>query len=148
MQLHQLRPSTRRRREKRVGRGGKRGTTSGRGTKGQKARAGAKIRPAIRDVLKKLPKLRGRGKHGFRPFRPKPVVVDLAAIARRFPDGATVNLTALLSRGLIRKMRGNIPAVKVLGSSPIAKRLTFSGIGASEAARARIQAAGGSFARG
>src|SRR3990167_4622491 len=45
--------------KKRVGRGGKRGTTSGRGTKGQKSRAGHRIRPAIRDLLIRIPKLRG-----------------------------------------------------------------------------------------
>ena len=47
------------RKKKRVGRGGKRGTTSGRGTKGQKSRSGHRIRPAERDLLIRIPKLRG-----------------------------------------------------------------------------------------
>jgi large subunit ribosomal protein L15 len=59
MQLHQLQPITKKKAEKRVGRGGKRGTYSGRGLKGQKARAGRKIRPAIRDYIQKLPKIKG-----------------------------------------------------------------------------------------
>ena len=59
MQLHELKRDTPYKREKRVGRGGKRGKTSGRGTKGQKARAGHSILPTIREQLKKLPKRRG-----------------------------------------------------------------------------------------
>ena len=61
MQLHEIQPKTKRKTKKTVGRGGKRGKTSGRGTKGQKARAGHRIRPAIRDVIKKIPKRRGEG---------------------------------------------------------------------------------------
>lgn len=61
MQLHQLKPLHPNKRPKpRVGRGGKRGTYSGRGQKGQRARAGHRIRPASRDLLQRLPKLRGR----------------------------------------------------------------------------------------
>ncbi|MCL4405157.1 MAG: hypothetical protein M1361_00055 [Patescibacteria group bacterium] len=61
MQLHDLKPRHARFLKKRVGRGGKRGTFSGRGTKGQRARAGHKIRPAERDFIQRLPKLRGVG---------------------------------------------------------------------------------------
>lgn len=59
MQLHELQPLHPAKNEKRIGRGGKRGTTSGRGTKGQKARSGHRIRPAERDLIQQLPKLRG-----------------------------------------------------------------------------------------
>ena len=59
MQIHELRQKTKSRAKTRVGRGGKRGTFSGRGTKGQKARAGRRIRPAERDLIQRLPKLRG-----------------------------------------------------------------------------------------
>ena len=58
MQLHELKPVYKTLRKKRVGRGGKRGTYSGRGQKGQGARAGRKIRPAERDFIQRLPKLR------------------------------------------------------------------------------------------
>jgi large subunit ribosomal protein L15 len=58
MQLHEIK-GLKNKEKKRVGRGGKRGTYCGRGIKGQKARAGAKIRPALRDFIKKIPKLRG-----------------------------------------------------------------------------------------
>ncbi|OIO49751.1 MAG: hypothetical protein AUJ39_00315 [Parcubacteria group bacterium CG1_02_42_13] len=59
MQLHELAPIHINKGKKRIGRGGKRGTYSGRGTKGQKARAGHRIRPAERDLIQRLPKLRG-----------------------------------------------------------------------------------------
>lgn len=59
MQLHELKPIHLNKTEKRVGRGGKRGTTSGKGTKGQSARTGHKIRPAVRDLMQRIPKLRG-----------------------------------------------------------------------------------------
>ena len=70
MQLHQIKPLNKRKSKRRVGRGGKRGTYCGRGMKGQRARAGAKIRPEIRDLIKKIPKIRG---YRFkRKSRPKP----------------------------------------------------------------------------
>jgi len=59
MQLHQLKPKNKSKKVKRIGRGGKRGTYSGKGIKGQRCRAGAKIRPEIRDMIKKIPKKRG-----------------------------------------------------------------------------------------
>ena len=61
MQLHTLKSKTKRKRSAQVGRGGTRGKTSGRGTKGQNARSGHKKRPEIRDTIKRIPKLRGRG---------------------------------------------------------------------------------------
>ena len=125
MQIHQLKPGTRLRREKRVGRGDK---TAGRGTKGQKARAGAKIRPAIRDLLKKLPKLRGRGKHSFRSFRERPAVVRFALLEQHFADGDVIDPGRLLERGLIRRMKGRVPPVKILGPGGGAKHFIFRNI--------------------
>ncbi len=66
MQFHTLKRKTPNQKSKQVGRGGKRGKTAGRGTKGQNARAGRKKRPELRDFIKRVPKLRGRGKHGLR----------------------------------------------------------------------------------
>jgi len=62
MQLHELQPEHYNKDGKRIARGGKRGKTSGRGQKGQKSRSGRKMRPAVRDFVQRLPKL--RGKHG------------------------------------------------------------------------------------
>lgn len=71
MQFHNLKSKTKRKYPKQVGRGGTRGKTSGRGTKGQNARAGHKKRPELRDVIKRVPKLRGRGKSSFKSFKVK-----------------------------------------------------------------------------
>lgn len=71
MQWHSLKPKTKRKTSARVGRGGKRGKTSGKGTKGQNARAGRKKRPELRDFIKRFPKLRGRGKSSLKSFQPK-----------------------------------------------------------------------------
>lgn len=60
MQLHQISPLHKLKESKRVGRGGKRGTYSGRGMKGQKARAGRRIRSQFRDFVLRVPKLRGK----------------------------------------------------------------------------------------
>ena len=59
MQLHELKVENKNRAKKRIGRGGKRGTYSGKGMKGQKSRAGRKIRPSVRDLMQRTPKLRG-----------------------------------------------------------------------------------------
>lgn len=59
MQLHTLQPKHPLKSKKRIGRGGKRGTYSGKGVKGQSARAGRKIRPGTRDLIQQIPKLRG-----------------------------------------------------------------------------------------
>lgn len=69
MQFHNLQSKTKRKYARQVGRGGSRGKTSGRGTKGQNARAGHKKRPEMRDIIKRIPKLRGRGKSSLKSFQ-------------------------------------------------------------------------------
>ncbi|MBI3305797.1 hypothetical protein HYZ82_01530 [Candidatus Nomurabacteria bacterium] len=59
MQIHDLKRVYKNKHDRIVGRGGKRGKTSGRGGKGQTARAGNKRRPELRDIIKRLPKKRG-----------------------------------------------------------------------------------------
>ncbi len=59
MQIHELKRQHKNKKDRMVGRGGKHAKTSGRGGKGQTARAGNKRRPELRDIIKKLPKLRG-----------------------------------------------------------------------------------------
>lgn len=129
-----------------VGRGGKRGKTSGRGTKGQKARAGHKIRPALRDVIKKLPRLRGVtiNKRGFRytSVGAAPVAIPLPVVAAAFGAGETVSPSALFEKGLVRKVRGRMPKVKLLGGA-IDKKLAIEGCLVSAGARAEVEKAGG-----
>lgn len=144
MQIHTLKPKSHLRRSRRIGRGGKRGTTSGRGTKGQKARAGAKIRPAIRDIIKRIPKSRGRGRSTFKSFRPKPSVVTLEMLEKQFSDGGIINAGALLEKGLIHRVGGRVPQVKILGNS-VKKRFTLKGFLYSHGVRQAMVRAGGTI---
>ncbi len=122
MQFHQIISKTKFRKGRRIGRGGKRGTYSGRGIKGQKARAGHKIRPAVRDLLKKIPKLRG---YKFKSFRPKPITVNLGDIDKKFKSGDSVTPESLLEVGLISRIKGRIPKVKILGRGELKKKFVF-----------------------
>lgn len=71
MQFHTIKRKTPNKKSRQVGRGGTRGKTSGRGTKGQNARAGRKKRPELRDFIKRVPKLRGRGKNSLKSRQTK-----------------------------------------------------------------------------
>ncbi|MDE1925035.1 MAG: 50S ribosomal protein L15 [Patescibacteria group bacterium] len=146
MQLHDLQRKTPNKSEKRVGRGGGRGKTSGRGTKGQKARAGHKIWPNIREQIKKLPKLRGRGVAGLHSIQQKPLVVNLDTLEKYFAAGDTVNFAALKERKLIRVRKGQVMPVKILGGGELTKKLSVSGCVVSGSAKQKIEKAGGSVA--
>jgi large subunit ribosomal protein L15 len=144
MQLNELKRKTPNKRVQRVGRGGKRGKTSGRGTKGQDARSGHKKRPEIREILKKLPKLRG---YAFNSIQAPALVVNLGALEASFKAGEIVNAKTLSERGLIR-MRKNAqskPVVKILGTGELSKKLTIAGCKVSGTAKAAIEKAGGSI---
>ncbi len=130
---------------KRVGRGGTRGKTAGRGTKGQKARAGHRIRPHIRDTIKKLPKLRGRGKNSNKGFRAQAAVVNLSAVDAVFNVGERITPGALLAKGLIARRKGVLPMVKILSNGEVTKALTFKNCQVSEAAKKKVLAANGTI---
>lgn len=127
-----------------VGRGGTRGKTSGRGTKGQKARSGHKIRPEIRDFIKRIPKLRGRGKNSNRSITEKPMAVSLSAIEKAFAIGEEVNPSTLRLKELIRYRESSSAPVKILGGE-ITKKLSFSNVLVSDSAKVLIEKAGGSI---
>ncbi len=143
MQIHQVTRKTKNKTSQSVGRGGKRGKTSGRGTKGQKARAGAKFRPEMRDFIKRLPKLRGRGKNIFQSIQTKPVVVNLSAIEKAFSEDDVVNPTTLVAKGLIKMLKGNYPVVKLLSSGELTKKVTVSNCLLSAKTKEKIEKAGG-----
>lgn len=139
MQLHQLqRHHPQKRKKTRVGRGGKRGTTAGHGTKGQRSRAGHRIRPAERDYIQRLPKLRGSGD---RVASEKPVAVNLGRLAR-ISSLREITPEALVREGIIR--RGRERHVKILGTGTVDRPMVVRGIPVSKSARASIEAAGGS----
>ncbi len=151
MQLNTLAPRHKNIRFVVVGRGGKRGKTSGRGGKGQTARAGHKIRPELRDLIKKLPKRRGYGRnrsHTVREERRTYTPVTLATLESVFKVGEIVTPAALLSKGVVRAVKGRAPYVKVLGTGPLTKALVVKGCAVSKSAVVAIAAAGGSLQGG
>lgn len=129
MQLHTLQPKTSQKKKKRIGRGGKRGSFSGRGIKGQKARSGRRIRPEIRDLIKKIPKRRG-----YRHTGPKRAHAAIRAslIAKKFRSGEVVSPKTLVARGLIRKVKGVVPEVKILEAGDFLKALVVKGCDVSQ----------------
>lgn len=140
MQIHEIKRLHPNKDKKMVGRGGKRGKTSGKGTKGQNARAGRKFRPALRDAIKKLPKLRG---YNFKSFEVKPWTVNLSEINAVATAGQIISPVTLVELGIIDVEAGRIPKVKVLGSGDITVKVTVSNCDVSETAKAKIEAAGG-----
>ncbi len=138
MQLHQLRPKHKSKKKKRVGRGGKKGSYSGKGIKGQKSRAGRKMEPVIRGLIKKYPKLRGY-RVKSKSQKSKPVILNLEKLEKKFNAGETVNPSTLLEKGLIRRIKGRIPEVKILGKDKITKALIVEGCKVSESARKKIE---------
>ena len=126
-----------------VGRGGKRGKTSGRGGKGQSARAGNKRRPEWRDIIKKLPKLRGRGVNQNKPVSDYMTVVNVGRIEEAFSAGDMVTPATLIEKGVVYTQSGRIPAIKILGDGEITKAVKISGCFISGSAKEKVEKAGG-----
>lgn len=124
----------------RVGRGeGSKGKTSGRGTKGTKARYQVKVgfEGGQMPLHMRTPKLRG-----FKnPFRVEYQVVNLDKLAELYPNGGDVTVTDLVAKGAVRKNE----KVKVLGTGDISVALTVSVDKVSGSAEQKIVAAGGSI---
>ncbi len=144
MQLHELRLQHKLKKKKRVGRGGKRGSSSGKGMRGQISRSGRRLRPVIRDVIKRYPKLRG---YKFKPqkfgLKLQPVTVNLEILEKKFAAAETVSPQTLLEKRIISKIKGVMPKIKILGKGEIAKPLTFENCAISESAKKKIEKAKG-----
>lgn len=146
MQTNNLKRKTKNRKVKLVGRGGKRGKTSGRGTKGQRAHGSHGMRPEMRDIIKKFPKLRGHGKNRARTVnsgKNRPVAVNVSILEENFKDGELVTLEALLAKGLVKKSGGKNPEVKILAHGDVKKKLNIVGLKSSAEGKAKIEKAGG-----
>ncbi len=148
--LHTLKRMTKRA-YRRIGRGqsSTRGKTSGRGGKGQTARAGNKRRPELRDIIKKLPKLRGHGKNRARTVNAearKAVAVPLEALEAVFESGAEVTPKALVEKNVVDARGDRMPLVKILSGGSLTKKLAVKGCAVSASAKAAIEKAGGSVA--
>lgn len=138
MALHDLTPKIKNKTSKRIGRGGKRGTYSGRGMKGQKSRAGNRTRPAVRDLIKSIHKLRGYDNHPLK----ENVVISLEVLDKNFNNNEIVNVANLRKKGMLgNKYKAN--AVKILNNGEISKSLTIEHILISEKAKQKIEKAGG-----
>jgi large subunit ribosomal protein L15 len=143
LKLHHLRPAPGSKQDRtRVGRGeASKGKTSGRGTKGTKARY--QVRPGFEGggvrLVMRTPKLRG-----FKnPFRVEYQVVNLEKLQESYPKGGSVTVKDLVAKGLVRS---NEP-VKVLGNGDISVKLDVQVDKVSEQAKSKILAAGGSVSK-
>ena len=147
MQLHELKPMTPKKSAKRIGRGGKRGKMSGRGHKGQTARTGNSTRPEMRDLIKKIPKLRGHGVNRAEAVNAERVLavpVNVSALELAFAAGDIVSPKTLVIAGVISTKRKKAPAVKILGTGELTKKLIVEGCTVSKSAKEKIEKAGGS----
>jgi large subunit ribosomal protein L15 len=150
MQLNELKSRHTRKERKRIGRGGKKGTYSGRGVKGQRARAGHKFEPLIRSLIKRYPKLRG---YRFKRYWPEPAVINIRDIEKKFSGEGRVGKgekseikispQILLEKRLLRKIKGRIPKVKILGKGILTKAVIIEGCEVSKDAKEKIEKAGG-----
>lgn len=138
MQIHEIKTKIKKKKTKRVGRGGKRGITSGKGQKGQKARAGHKIRPAERDIFSKFPKLRGIKNRRLDPINE----LKLSDLEKIFEKNEVVDKKNLVKKNIIKYASQN---VKIISGGKITKPVVIKGIKVSKGAKDAIQKAGGSF---
>ena len=121
------------------GHGSGNGKTAGKGHKGQKARSGAP-RPGFEGG--QMPLYRRLPKRGFTCINSKHIVAINVSALERFEDGAEVNIAALVESGLISNPRDG---VKILGNGELTKKLNVKVTAASESAKAKIEAAGGTI---
>ena len=142
MKLHELAPAEGSKKAvKRIGRGpaSGQGKTAGKGHKGQKARSGYSRRAGFEGG--QMPLQRRLPKRGFNNiFATEYAIVNVCDLEDRFEDGATVDAQSLIDCGLIKK---ELDGVKVLGRGEITKKLTVKVAKVSEAAKSKIEAAGG-----
>lgn len=143
MQLHQVQPTHKAKQPKRIGRGGKKGTYSGKGVKGQSARAGANFQPYIRELMKRYPKLRG---YTFKARQYNLTILSLAALGKAFQAGEVVSPASLKAKRLLQNARTGARAhVKILSKGEIAIPLTIEKCEVSKSAKEKIEKAGGTI---
>ena len=144
MQIHELK-IRRTQLRKRIGRGGKRGTYSGRGMKGQKARSGAHVDPLFEGGRSSLSE-RMKKIGGFKALKTKKVIINLNNLEKSFKNNDVISFSSLMKAGLIDKIeikRG----VKILGDGKITKKLDVDkAIFLSASAKKAIEKAGGKIA--
>jgi len=139
LQLNNLAPLCKK--KKRVGRGGSRGGTSGKGHKGQKARSGPKISATFEGG--QMPLVRRLPKRGFKNvrFATEVKVISLQRLNDLFNDGEKVDKQALIDKGAL-KGKGKFH-VKILGTGTLEKKLEVVADAFSKSAKDAIVNLGG-----
>lgn len=142
MKLHELAPAVPTKKAWRKGRGpgSGNGKTGGRGHKGQQARSGGGVRIGFEGG--QMPAYRRLPKRGFNNarFATEYAIVNLSDLEKLFDNGAVVDLVALVEANVISKP---LDGLKVLGNGNLTKKLTVKAHKVSDAAKAKIEAAGG-----
>lgn len=142
MKLNELSPSVPKRNRKRIGRGNSSGwgKTAGKGSNGQKSRAGGGVKPYFEGG--QMPIYRRVPKRGFSNtiFKKEYTVISLSFLNDNFEDGEVVSLETLFNKCLIKKGRDG---VKVLGNGELNKKLTVKVHKISKSAKAAVEAKGG-----
>jgi large subunit ribosomal protein L15 len=123
------------------GQGSGRGTTAGKGNKGQQSRSGGKTYIGFEGG--QMPLYRRLAHRGFSnyPFQKIFQVVNLGEIEKRFEDGETVERATLIAKGLVKSA---VP-VKILGNGDFTKKLSFKIEAVSGSAKEKIEKVGGSI---
>ena len=119
------------------GHGSGNGKTAGKGHKGQKARSG-RTRPGFEGG--QMPLYRRIPKRGFKNFNAKEIVAINVSALEVFDNGATVDVDALIERGIVKNPRDG---VKILGNGDFTKKLTVKANAFSASAKEKIEALGG-----
>lgn len=137
LSLHTIQPAKGSKKVKKtVGRGGKRGTYSGKGLKGQKARSGVSglKRLGMRQLIERTHKLRG-----FKSRNVKPEILNLNDLSV-FKDGDKIDPQILLNKGIVDKIKDG---VKILGDGEVKVKLEVANCEVSKSAKEKIEKAGG-----
>jgi len=142
MQIHQIAVQHPAKSKKRVGRGGKRGTYSGHGGKGQTARSGRNFRPIVREVLKRYPKLRG---YKNASARVGAQTVNVKTLEAKFEKGQIVSPRILVEKNIASRVSGKYPQIKILSTGTLSKSLIIEGCEVSKVAKEKIEKAGGTI---
>jgi large subunit ribosomal protein L15 len=142
MQIHELKPKHKKKGKKRIGRGGRKGTYSGKGNKGQKSRAGRKMVPIIRELIKRYPKLKGYRSFVLEDYS---AVVNLDVLEKTSKDGETINPENLIKKGIVSRMKGRNPKIKILGTGKLTKKLVVENCKTSKTAKEAIEKVGGTI---
>ncbi len=139
LKLNNLVPAGKKR--KRIGRGGARGGTSGRGFGGQNSRSGGGVSPTFEGG--QMPLIRRLPKRGFSnvAFAKEFQIIHLGQLNDKFENGATVTYELLFEQGLIKGKKAKL--VKILASGTLKKKLTVHAHAFSEAAKEAIKKQGG-----